>query len=162
ADAILEGRQLAEQKEAEEAALAAEQAKVSGVTIEIAPRQQRERGVGRERGAGRERGERGGRGRGDRDRTRGAGRGARRTAAGAARHPGLKAATPRRGWLPRRGRQKSPPPRRRWLRRLRPRLRQWMIKPPLRMRTRRNPRGTPAIRFVSIRTFIAFRRRSHC
>ncbi len=83
ADAILEGRQLAEQKEAEEAAIAAEQAKASGVTIEITPRQQRERGERRERG-GRERGDRGGRGRGDRDRGRGERRGGgRRTAPGA-------------------------------------------------------------------------------
>jgi small subunit ribosomal protein S2 len=63
ADAIMEGRQLAEQKEAEEAAVAAEQAKASGVTIEITPRQQRERGGQPQRG---ERRERGGRGRGDR------------------------------------------------------------------------------------------------
>jgi small subunit ribosomal protein S2 len=69
ADAIMEGRQLAEQKEAEEAAIAAEQAKISGVTIEINPRQQRDRGDRRERG------ERGGRGRGDRDRNRGDRRG---------------------------------------------------------------------------------------
>jgi small subunit ribosomal protein S2 len=69
ADAIMEGRQLAEQKEAEEAAVAAEQAKISGVTIEINPRQQRDRGERRERG------ERGGRGRGDRDRGRGDRRG---------------------------------------------------------------------------------------
>jgi len=79
ADAILEGRQLAEQKEAEEAAVAAEQAKAAGVTIEIAPRQQRERGAQPQRG---ERRERGGRGRGDRgrgDRGRGdRGRGDRR------------------------------------------------------------------------------------
>jgi small subunit ribosomal protein S2 len=66
ADAIMEGRQLAEQKEAEEAAVAAEQAKASGVTIEITPRQPRERG-GREPQRG-ERRERGGRGRGDRGR----------------------------------------------------------------------------------------------
>jgi hypothetical protein len=65
ADAILEGRQLAEQKEAEEAAVAAEQAKAAGVTIEIAPRQPRERGGQPQRG---ERRERGGRGRGDRGR----------------------------------------------------------------------------------------------
>src|SRR6266540_3288803 len=63
ADAILEGRQLAEQKEAEEAAVAAEQAKASGVTIEITPRQPRERGGQPPRG---DRRERGGRGRGDR------------------------------------------------------------------------------------------------
>ncbi len=62
ADAILEGQQLAQQKEAEEAAAAAEQAKISGVTVDIQQRQQRDRG---ERG---ERGDRGGRGRGDRDR----------------------------------------------------------------------------------------------
>jgi small subunit ribosomal protein S2 len=66
ADAIMEGRQLAEQKEAEEAAVAAEQAKASGVTIEITPRQPRERG-GREPQRG-ERRERGGRGRGERGR----------------------------------------------------------------------------------------------
>src|SRR5499433_1492473 len=65
ADAILEGRQLAEQKEAEEAAVAAEQAKAAGVTIEITPRQPRERGGHPPRG---ERRERGGRGRGDRGR----------------------------------------------------------------------------------------------
>jgi small subunit ribosomal protein S2 len=65
ADAILEGRQLAEQKEAEEAAVAAEQAKASGVTIEITPRQPRERGGQPQRG---DRRERGGRGRGDRGR----------------------------------------------------------------------------------------------
>lgn len=63
ADAILEGQQLAQQKEAEEAAAAAEQAKISGVTVDIQQRQQRDRG---ERGG--ERGDRGGRGRGDRDR----------------------------------------------------------------------------------------------
>src|SRR5262249_44172349 len=90
ADAIMEGRQLAEQKEAEEAAVAAEQAKASGVTIEITPRQPRERGGQPQR---RERRERGGRGRGDRgrgnrgrgDRGRGGGRGdgpARTTARG--------------------------------------------------------------------------------
>ena len=66
ADAIMEGRQLAEQKEAEEAAVAAEQAKASGVTIEITPRQPRERG-GQPPQRG-ERRERGGRGRGDRGR----------------------------------------------------------------------------------------------
>jgi small subunit ribosomal protein S2 len=65
ADAILEGRQLAEQKEAEEAAVAAEQAKAAGVTIEITPRQPRERGGQPQRG---DRRERGGRGRGDRGR----------------------------------------------------------------------------------------------
>src|SRR5215475_15850499 len=68
ADAILEGRQLAEQKEAEEAAVAAEQAKASGVTIEITPRQPRDRGAQPQRG---ERRERGGRGRGGGDRGRG-------------------------------------------------------------------------------------------
>jgi small subunit ribosomal protein S2 len=81
ADAILEGRQLAEQKEAEEAAVAAEQAKASGVTIEITPRQQRDRGAQPQRG---DRRERGGRGRGDRgrgDRGRGDRRG-KKTAPG--------------------------------------------------------------------------------
>ena len=68
ADSILEGQQMAQQKEAEEAALAAEQAKISGVTIEISPRQQRDRG---------DRGDRGGRGR-DRDRDRGGRGGDRR------------------------------------------------------------------------------------
>src|SRR5262249_55642873 len=66
ADAILEGRQLAEQKEAEEAAAAAEQAKAAGVTIEITPRQQRERGGQPQRGERGDRRERGDRGRGDR------------------------------------------------------------------------------------------------
>jgi small subunit ribosomal protein S2 len=79
ADSILEGQQLAQQKEAEEAAIAAEQAKASGVTVEIPPRQHRERG---------ERGERGGRGRdrnrGDR-RGRGGERGERRAHAAPAR-----------------------------------------------------------------------------
>jgi small subunit ribosomal protein S2 len=101
ADAILEGRQLAEQKEAEEAAMAAEQAKASGVTIEIAPREKRERGErgGRgergERGRG-ERGERGGRGRGrGRDRERGERPGKRAAAAGAhAAQPAAAAAAP--------------------------------------------------------------------
>lgn len=54
ADAVAEGQQLAQQKESEEAAIAAEQAKVSGVTVDIQQRQQRDRG---------ERGDRGGRGR---------------------------------------------------------------------------------------------------
>jgi small subunit ribosomal protein S2 len=67
ADAILEGRQLAEQKEAEEAVAAAEQAKAAGVTIEITPRQQRDRG-GPPRGDRGDRRDRGGRGRGDRGR----------------------------------------------------------------------------------------------
>lgn len=62
ADAILEGQQLAQQKEAEEAALAAERAAASGVTIEIAPRQNRDRGERRDRG------DRGDRNRGDRNR----------------------------------------------------------------------------------------------
>jgi len=65
ADAILEGQQLAQQKEAEEAALATEQAKAGGVTVEISPRQPRQPRQPRERG---ERGERGGR---TRDRARG-------------------------------------------------------------------------------------------
>lgn len=54
ADAVAEGQQLAQQKESEEAAIAAEQAKISGVTVDIQQRQQRDRG---------ERGDRGGRGR---------------------------------------------------------------------------------------------------
>ncbi len=65
ADAILEGQQLAQQKEAEEAVLAAEQAKASGVTVDIAARQPRQPRQPRERG---ERGDRGGR---TRDRARG-------------------------------------------------------------------------------------------
>jgi small subunit ribosomal protein S2 len=65
ADAILEGQQLAQQKEAEEAALAAEQAKAGGVTVDIAARQPRQPRQPRERG---ERGDRGGR---TRDRARG-------------------------------------------------------------------------------------------
>jgi small subunit ribosomal protein S2 len=85
ADAIMEGRQLAEQKEAEDAAIAAEQAKASGVTIEITPRQPRDRGAHPQRGERRERGGGGGggggRGRGDRDRGRGDRRG-KRTAPG--------------------------------------------------------------------------------
>ena len=71
ADAILEGQQLAQQKEAEEAAAAAEQAKISGVTVDIQQRQNKDRGDRGERGdrggRGRDRGgrgERGGRGRG--------------------------------------------------------------------------------------------------
>lgn len=75
ADAILEGRQLAEQKEAEDAAIAAEKARESGVTVEIAPRAQRERG---------ERGERGGRGR-DRGRGERGDRGDRRGGRGGGR-----------------------------------------------------------------------------
>jgi small subunit ribosomal protein S2 len=90
ADAIVEGQQLAQQKEAEEAAAAAEQAKVSGVTVDIQQRQQRERGErggrGRDRDRGRgERGDRrgGGRGEGGRGDHRGD-RGPRRAAAAAA------------------------------------------------------------------------------
>lgn len=65
ADSILEGQQMAQQKEAEDAVIAAEQAKIAGVTIEINPRQQRDRGD--RGGRGRERGnDRGGRN--DRDR----------------------------------------------------------------------------------------------
>lgn len=59
ADSIMEGQQLAQQKEAEEALAAAEQAKAGG-------------GESRQQDRG-ERGERGGRGRGDRDRDRGRG-----------------------------------------------------------------------------------------
>ncbi|MBK7600159.1 MAG: 30S ribosomal protein S2 [Acidobacteria bacterium] len=65
ADSIAEGQQLAQQKEAEEAAIAAEQAKASGVTVDIAQRQQRDRG------------ERGGRGRGRGDRSERSDRGDR-------------------------------------------------------------------------------------
>ncbi|MBK9708379.1 MAG: 30S ribosomal protein S2 [Acidobacteria bacterium] len=65
ADSISEGQQLAQQKEAEEAAIAAEQAKASGVTVDIAQRQQRDRG------------ERGGRGRGRGDRSERSDRGDR-------------------------------------------------------------------------------------
>ncbi|MFN7999766.1 MAG: 30S ribosomal protein S2 [Acidobacteriota bacterium] len=76
ADAIMEGQQLAQQKEAEEAALAAEQAKASGVTIEIQPRQQRDRGErggrGRDRGRN-DRGDRRGGRSGDRGDRRGPG-----------------------------------------------------------------------------------------
>ncbi|MGE0884875.1 MAG: 30S ribosomal protein S2 [Blastocatellales bacterium] len=84
ADAILEGQQLAQQKEAEEAAIAAEQAKASGVTVDIAQRQQKERGErggrGRDRGRGDRGDRRGGRG-GDRGgRGRGEGRAAAATA----------------------------------------------------------------------------------
>src|SRR5262249_31068113 len=73
ADAILEGQQLAQQKEAEEAALAAERRAAEGVTVEFTPRQPRERGERGERGRGRdrhrgERGERGDRGERRRDR----------------------------------------------------------------------------------------------
>ena len=79
ADAILEGQQLAQQKEAEEAALAAERRAAEGVTVEFTPRPPRERGErgdrgdrgrGRDRGRGDrgERGERGGERRRDRDR----------------------------------------------------------------------------------------------
>jgi small subunit ribosomal protein S2 len=82
ADAILEGRQLAEQKEAEEAAAAAEQAKAAGVTIEINPRQQRDRGGQPQRGDRGDRRERGGRGRGDRG--RGGDRRPKKTAPGTA------------------------------------------------------------------------------
>lgn len=72
ADAILEGQQLAQQKEAEEAVIAAEQAKISGVTVEINPRQNRgdrndRGGRGRDRDRG---GDRGGRGPGGGDRDR--------------------------------------------------------------------------------------------
>lgn len=90
ADAILEGRQLAEQKEAEEAAVAAEQAKIAGVTIEISPRQPRERGGQPQRG---DRRERGGRGRGDRDRGRGGDRRPKKTAPGTIQ-PAISGAAP--------------------------------------------------------------------
>ncbi|HWQ34108.1 MAG TPA: 30S ribosomal protein S2 [Blastocatellia bacterium] len=62
ADAILEGSQLAQTKEAEEKALAAERAAAEGPREVTPPRQRRERGERGERGERRERGERGGRG----------------------------------------------------------------------------------------------------
>lgn len=84
ADAILEGQQLAQQKEAEEAAIAAEQAKASGVTVDIAQRQQKERGErggrGRDRGRGDRGDRRGGRGGERGGRGRGEGRAAAATA----------------------------------------------------------------------------------
>ncbi len=85
ADAILEGQQLAQQKEAEEAAIAQEQAKASGVTVDIAQRQQKERGDRGGRGRDRGRGDRGDRrgGRGG-DRRGGGGRGEGRAAVAAA------------------------------------------------------------------------------
>jgi len=67
ADAVLEGQQLAQQKESEEAAIAAEQLAASGGVPDAAARPRRERG---------ERGERGERRRGDRP-DRGGERGAR-------------------------------------------------------------------------------------
>lgn len=75
ADAILEGQQLAQQKEAEEAAAAAERRAQEGVTVEISPRQRDrgERGERRDRGG--ERGDRGGRGGAGRGGDRPAGRG---------------------------------------------------------------------------------------
>jgi small subunit ribosomal protein S2 len=78
ADAVLEGQQLAQQKETEDAAIAAEQLAASGGVPEAAARPRRERG---------ERGERGERRRGDRP-DRGARGGERRRAAGFAA-PGL-------------------------------------------------------------------------
>jgi small subunit ribosomal protein S2 len=62
ADAILEGSQLAQTKEAEEKALAAERAAAEGPREITPPRQRRERGERGERGERRDRGERGGRG----------------------------------------------------------------------------------------------------
>jgi len=61
ADSILEGQQMAQQKEAEDALQAAEQATMSGVTVEFKPRQSKDRGD--RGGRGQDRG-----GRGDRDR----------------------------------------------------------------------------------------------
>ncbi|MFZ4793123.1 MAG: 30S ribosomal protein S2 [Blastocatellia bacterium] len=67
ADAILEGQQLAQQKEAEEAVLAAENARTSGVTIDMTgrqrtdrPRDDRGRGRDRDRGGRNDRNDRGG------------------------------------------------------------------------------------------------------
>ena len=86
ADAVLEGQQMAQQKESEEAAIAAEQLAASGGVPEAPARPRRERG---ERG---DRGDRGERRRGDRP-DRG-GRGERRRTAGFAA-PGLtREATP--------------------------------------------------------------------
>ncbi len=64
ADAILEGQQLAQQKESEQQALAAERAAQTGVSVDLAPRQRRERSERGDRGdrGGRDRGDRGGRG----------------------------------------------------------------------------------------------------
>lgn len=79
ADAILEGQQLAQQKEAEEAAAAAERRAQEGVTVEISPRQRDrgDRGDRRDRGGERgDRRDRGGAGRGgDRPSGRGSGGG---------------------------------------------------------------------------------------
>lgn len=67
ADAILEGQQLAQQKEAEEAVIAAENARTSGVTIDMTgrqrtdrPRDDRGRGRDRDRGGRNDRNDRGG------------------------------------------------------------------------------------------------------
>lgn len=68
ADSIIEGQQMAQQKETEDALQAAEQAKVSGVTVDINPRQPRGKGDRGGRGFERERGFRS-----DKDRRGGAG-----------------------------------------------------------------------------------------
>ena len=82
ADAIGEGQQLAQQKESEEQAVAAERAAQAGTTVDMAARQRRDRDRG---GRDRDRGGRGGdRDRGGRDRDRGGrggDRGERRPAA---------------------------------------------------------------------------------
>ena len=82
ADAIGEGHQLAQQKESEEQAVAAERAAQAGTTVDMAARQRRDRDRG---GRDRDRGGRGGdRDRGGRDRDRGGrggDRGERRPAA---------------------------------------------------------------------------------
>lgn len=62
ADAVIEGQQLAQQKHAEEQAIAAERAAAAGVSLEAAPGRRRERSERGERGPRRERGERGERG----------------------------------------------------------------------------------------------------
>lgn len=62
ADAILEGSQMAQSKEAEEKALAAERAAAEGPREVVPPRPRRERGDRGERGDRRDRGDRGGRG----------------------------------------------------------------------------------------------------
>lgn len=62
ADAVLEGQQLAQQKHAEEQAVAAERAAAAGVSLDAPRGPRRERGERGERGPRRERGERGERG----------------------------------------------------------------------------------------------------
>ena len=89
ADAILEGQQLAQQKESEQQALAAERAAQAGVAVDVNQRRDR-----RDRG---DRGERGGRGRDrdrDRDRRGDRGEGRDRRPPMAAQQPAAAAAAP--------------------------------------------------------------------